>query len=100
MATLITKSDKSAAAIFSRVWEGSMSLPLSVARYLVRIGFSDEDKARMHDLAARNRQGQLTVAEVEELDNYVKVGDLLGILQSKARRVLKKAATSRIGHGQ
>src|SRR5262245_38996382 len=100
MATLLTKSDNSAAAIFARLWEGNMSLPRSVARYLVRVGFSDEDKARMHDLAKRNQQGRLSATEFEELDNYVKVGDLLGTLQSKARRVLKKAATSRNGHGQ
>ena len=99
MTTLLTNSDTSEAAIFARLWEGTASLPLSVARYLVRIGFSDQDKARMHDLAVRNQQGRLTAAELEELDNFVKVGDLLAIVQSKARRALKKAAPSRNGHG-
>ena len=47
MATLVTNSNNSEAAIFGRLWEGTASLPLPVARYLVRIGFSDDDKARI-----------------------------------------------------
>ncbi len=44
----------------------------------------------MHELAVRNQEGAATPAEVEELLSYAKAGCLLGILQSKARKVLKK----------
>jgi hypothetical protein len=94
MATLLTNSKNSEAAIFARLWDGPATLPLSVARYVIRLGFNGEDKARMHELAARNRQGRLTAAETEELDNFIKAGDLLAIVQSKARRALKTRSNS------
>lgn len=59
------------------------------ARYLVGLGFSDEDKERMKELTRKNQEGCISAAELDELDSYVKVGDLLAILQSKARKLLK-----------
>jgi len=50
-------------------------------------------------LAERNREGTLTDAEREELDDFVKVGDLLAILQSKARKLLKRTPSRRSRHG-
>jgi hypothetical protein len=64
-------------------------LPLDVARYLLDRGFSDADKARMHDLAVRNQEDALSPAEKEELVNYAKAGTVLSILKSRARRVLR-----------
>jgi plasmid stability protein len=64
-------------------------LPLSLARYLLNLGFSDEDKARMHDLAVRNQDDGLASTEKEELYAYAKAGSLLSILKSNARRTLK-----------
>jgi hypothetical protein len=63
-------------------------LPPDVARYILTLDFSERDKARMHDLAVRNQDGALAPAEKEEMFAYTKAGSLLGILQSKARRVL------------
>jgi hypothetical protein len=63
-------------------------LPPDIARYLLTLGFSAPDKARMHDLAVRNQEGALSPAENEELFAYAKAGTLLSILKSKARRVL------------
>jgi hypothetical protein len=63
-------------------------LPPGMARYLLTLGFGERDKARMHDLAVRNQEDALTPAEKEEMFAYAKAGILLGILQSKARRVL------------
>jgi hypothetical protein len=59
------------------------------ARQLLAVGFSERDKARINELAERNRQGTASHAEKEELQGYAKAGCLLGILQSKARRTLK-----------
>ena len=100
MATTQPDLRSSEAAIFARLWEtgvGGLTLPL--ARHVLRLGFSADDTARMHELAARNREGRLTAAERAEFDNFVKVGDLLAILQSKARKRLKQDPAARNGHG-
>jgi len=67
---------------------GQGQLPPDVARYLLGLGFSDDDKARMHDLAGRNQEDSLSPAEKEELFAYAKAGSLLSLLKSKARRAL------------
>src|SRR4051812_6500331 len=59
-----------------------------LARYILDLGFSERDKARMHDLAVRNQEDGLSPAEREELFAFGKAGDLLSILKSKARRTL------------
>ena len=90
----------SQAAIFARLWETKDGhLPLALARFVVKLDFSEQDKARMHDLAVKNQQGLISAAELEELDNYVKAGDLLGLLQSKARRTLRRRKTGTARHG-
>jgi hypothetical protein len=53
----------------------------------------------MHELVAGNREGRLSAEEQEELDNYVRVGDLLAILQSKARKLLKRSPGATGRHG-
>jgi hypothetical protein len=59
------------------------------ARAILQLGFGPRDRARMNRLAAKNREGALKPEEEEELSNYIRVGQTLGILQSKARRSLK-----------
>jgi hypothetical protein len=59
------------------------------ARAILRLGFSASDRTRMNRLAAKNRNGKLKPAEEEALNNYIRVGQVLGILQSKARQTLK-----------
>lgn len=63
-------------------------LPADMARYLLTLGFGEHDKARMHDLAVRNQDDALTVAEKDELFAYAKADTLLSLLKSRARRVL------------
>jgi hypothetical protein len=76
-------------AILARVLgNGQGQLPPAIARYVLTLGFSDDDQARMHDLAVRNQEDALSPAEKEELFAYAKAGSLIGILKSKARRVL------------
>ena len=64
-------------------------LPEDLARQILAIGFRETDQARMRDLAERNQEGNISAAEREELQSYVKVGHLLALLHSKARRTLK-----------
>ena len=79
------------AAIFARLWDGEVvKLNITVARHLLRLRFSDDEQARVVSLVRRNRDGELTPAEIEEMDNYLKVADLLALLQSKARLFLRR----------
>lgn len=78
------------AAIFGRLWEGRATLTVPLARHVLTLGFADADVARMHELAERNRAGELTPGEAAELDDFIRAGDLLAILQSKARMRLKQ----------
>jgi hypothetical protein len=46
--------------------------------------------SRMNDLAEKNREGLLTEEERNELESYVRVGDLLALLHLKARRAMER----------
>lgn len=67
------------------------SLSTDAARSIIALGFREGDKRRMHALAEKSQQGNLTVEERTELDSYERVSCLLGILQSKARVSLENA---------
>ena len=45
----------------------------------------------MHELAEKARAGALTLEEHIEMDNYERVGHVLSLMKSKARKSLKKA---------
>jgi hypothetical protein len=78
------------ATILSRLFlNGQGRARREVARHLLSLGFSDEDKARMHELAVKNQERRISPGELRELDGYVKAGDLLAILKLKARKLLK-----------
>ncbi len=67
------------------------------ARSILELEFSEKDKARMHELAAKARAGTLSVEECEEVETYSRVGSILGIMKSKARMTLKKAEKKAAG---
>jgi hypothetical protein len=67
---------------------------LEAARALLRLDFAPEDKERMHELAAKARDGSLTPTEQEEIGIYERVGNLLALMKSKARQRLKKASST------
>lgn len=60
----------------------------ALARHVLALGFSKDQQKRMTDLAERNQEDKLTSREREELFAYARAGDLLALLQSKARRAL------------
>ena len=82
-----------AGAIFRRAWESAGEFSPAVARYVLRLGFSDLDRKRMHELSQKNQSGDLTAEEADILDGFIRVGDLIAVLQSKARRYLSKKPT-------
>lgn len=80
----------SEAAIFSRVFtDGRRNLTPELARHILTLEFNADDKARMHELAVKNQEGRISPEELRDLDSYIKVADLLAILQSKARKLLR-----------
>lgn len=89
MAT-VRASSKSEMAILRRVVDPAQPyFSCEAARDILRLEFSKSDRRRMNQLAEKNRQGKLTAGEEEELDNFIRVGQTLGILRSKARRTLR-----------
>lgn len=86
-----TISVTSDAAILHRLIRPDQSnLPAAAARAILKIDFEQSDRDRMRALAQKARDGTLTPDEQVETDNYERVGHLLDILHSKARRSLKK----------
>ena len=63
-----------------------------VARAVMRWTFCPADVRRMNRLAEKNREGKLSPAEEQLLNNDIRVGQTLGILQSKAWRSLSAAS--------
>jgi hypothetical protein len=75
--------------IWARLIESKKSeIPPEVARYLLSVEFGDGDRERMEYLADRCGQGALTPDEEAEFDSFLHVGNLLAVMQSKARVVL------------
>ena len=58
------------------------------AEYLLSIRFAESDVDRMRQLAERSESGELTDEERAEFDSYLHVGNLLAVIQSKARLAL------------
>lgn len=66
--------------------------PQEVAQYLLSIGFAERDRDRMQQLADRSESGTLTDEERAEFDSYLHIGNLLAVIQSKARIALRRNA--------
>jgi hypothetical protein len=84
-----TKASENEVTILARLLANENGqLPNHLARYILDLRISERDKARMHDLAMRNQNDDLTTAEKEEMFAFGKATTLLSILKSKARRTL------------
>jgi hypothetical protein len=64
------------------------------ARSLLKLEFSAADRERMAELAAKSRAGTLTAIEEQEADTFERLGCVLDIVHSNARRVLKPRRTA------
>jgi hypothetical protein len=77
------------AAILARVIQSDeRELGPEVARYLLAMKLPSTDEERVNQLSAKARAGSLTEDEAQELGSYLHIGMLLGVMQSKARRLL------------
>lgn len=82
------------AAILSRLIRPERAdLSPEAARSLLKLDFDDLDRTRMHELAGKAQDGMLSSAEEAELENYRRIGRLLDLMRSKARRSLKDAGS-------
>jgi len=78
------------AAIWARLIDARRELSAEVAGYLLSIGFGEGDRERMEQLAELSEAGTLTDEERAEFDSYLHVGNLLAVMQSKARLALRR----------
>lgn len=86
----LTEADVSEGAILSRLFHSrEPAFSPRTARELLDLDFDQDDKERMHRLSAKAREGTLSSDDEAQINNYERVGHLLNILQSKARRSLK-----------
>jgi hypothetical protein len=78
-------------AIWARLMQtpGDELSPESAA-YLLSIRFAESDVDRVRQLADRSETGELTDEERAEFDSYLHVGNLLAVIQSKARLALRR----------
>jgi hypothetical protein len=77
--------------IFSRIFEPKKpNLSAAAARSILQLDFPPTDRDRMNALTEKARQGSLSPGEDRELNNFIHVGHLLAIMQSKARHSLRK----------
>jgi hypothetical protein len=96
MNTAATHSSENEVTILARILgNGSGKLPKDLSRYILGLQISERDKARMHELAVRNQDDDLTPEEKEEMHAFGKAASLLSILKSKARRTLGKKLDTR-----
>jgi hypothetical protein len=83
-------SPNTEAAILARIIDADeRQLTPDAARYLLSMKLPSSDEERVNELSAKARAGSLTETEAQELDSYLHIGFLLGVMQSKARRLLK-----------
>jgi hypothetical protein len=78
------------AAILDRILRPDDLSP-EAARSLLKLELDARDLARMHKLALDAQAGTLAPAEEDELESYRRIGRLLEVMRSKARRSLARA---------
>ena len=78
------------------VTDGQPGLSPEAARAILGLRSNPAAIARMHELGEKARQGTLSEREQHELDAYLRVGNLLNILQAQA--LLSLPATERAAY--
>jgi hypothetical protein len=82
------------AAILARIIQSDdRDLTPDAARYLLSMKLPSTDENRVDELSAKARDGSLTESERRELESYLHIGTLLGVMQSKARRLVKSESS-------
>jgi hypothetical protein len=66
----------------------SAGLSPEAAQALLRLRFNSAAVARINELAEKNREGTIAPSERALLERYVRVGNFLNLIHSKARCAL------------
>ena len=83
------KSRNGSAALLERLLEPvSRSLNAEAAKELIKLKADPRTQARIDELARKCNEGDLTPSERSEYERYVTAGNLVAILQAKARLIL------------
>ena len=86
----VVRAGTSEVAIFGRVLEPEeATLDVAAAKAILNLDFKQADKDRMHELLGKAKKRTLTADEKVEIDNYERVGHMLSLMKSKARRSIK-----------
>jgi len=92
--TGVMENGRSSAVLKEMLESVSRCFNVDVARALVASRADARTQARVDELAEKCTEGQLTPEERNEYEAYVQASTLIGILQAKARRILRQAGTS------
>jgi len=87
-----SRHDGSIAAIERLLEPVSRSLNVEAAKKLIKLKADAKTQARVDELARKCNEGALTPSEKSEYERYVTAGNLVAILQAKARLILSKTA--------
>jgi len=87
-----TEAGETEASILSRLFNSQADMAPEAARYLLSLRFAESDIDRMNDLSERVQTGEIRADELSELDAYLHVDALVGLLWSRARQCLKASA--------
>jgi hypothetical protein len=71
------------------VMSGAADFDADAARAILRLKFSESQNERMLELADKHNRGLLSADELQEMESFRRVGNLLALLQAKARLSLK-----------
>ncbi len=88
MSSQIFTPNTQAAILARMIEEDPAELTPDVARYLLSIKLPPTDEERVNELSAKARLDSLTEGERHELEGYLHITILLGVVQSKARQLL------------
>ena len=87
-------AEDSEVGILSRVLDAQNgNLSREAARSWLALSLPDADKARLQDLSSRAKEEALSADEATLLENYLHVGRLIDLMQSKARLSLARSGT-------
>jgi len=83
-------NDFSQTAILDRVLRSAAAdWPPAAAEAMLALGFDHRDREQMSALLEMAKAGELSVEEAEALENYRRIGRLLELMKSRARRSLQ-----------
>ena len=88
---MATDTEINEVTIFGRLIEsgGNTLSPQAARCHILAIKFQPAERKRMHELAMKAQEGTLSPAEEIEIDGYERVGTLLSIWKTKARRAVR-----------